>query len=241
MKKFFLVLFFSFIFMSASYAGYMFNLPNTTSWYYIQDDNTLAINKWVNYNGKYYYFDTNGLMLINTITPDGYTVGIDGSWIVNAPQQQNQLQTSNTVSTVGTSITSSSASKRELKNNILAQSGVSFVDTIRIGAKNWSNTIKLNGNNSYLKTNSGTYNQLTFEVGINNVNPDAEYLLSIEVNGQEAEEFTDFSDNGDTITINVDQNAEIMIIYSCVAESGKYLNDNSKSLYLRNAVFKKVK
>ena len=37
---------------------------------------------WVDWNGKRYYCDAaDGKMLVNTTTPDGYTVGADGALV----------------------------------------------------------------------------------------------------------------------------------------------------------------
>lgn len=43
-------------------------------WYYFDNDGYALVNQWV---GDY-YVDENGVMLIDTITPDGFRVGIDG-------------------------------------------------------------------------------------------------------------------------------------------------------------------
>lgn len=49
-------------------------------WYYF-NDNSIMVTGWLENSGKWYYFDkTNGNMLKNTVTPDGYFVAIDGSW-----------------------------------------------------------------------------------------------------------------------------------------------------------------
>lgn len=54
-------------------------------WYYLWDIHDgnfgkMITNRWVLYKDKYYYFAANGMMLKNSITPDGYTVLNDGSW-----------------------------------------------------------------------------------------------------------------------------------------------------------------
>ena len=36
---------------------------------------------WKLINGKYYFMNTNGEMLENTTTPDGYKVNKNGEWI----------------------------------------------------------------------------------------------------------------------------------------------------------------
>jgi len=46
-------------------------------WYYFNDAGYIAMNQWV---GNY-YLGPSGTMLINTITPDGYRVDMNGAWI----------------------------------------------------------------------------------------------------------------------------------------------------------------
>ena len=50
------------------------------------------MNTWKEIDGKQYYFGSDGYMLSNTTTPDGYYVGADGAWIesaVNEPVNNN--------------------------------------------------------------------------------------------------------------------------------------------------------
>lgn len=63
----------------SSFAG-EWKLDEKGYWYQ-NDDGNYSVNSWQEINGKQYYFDANGYMLSNTITPDGYTVGADGAWI----------------------------------------------------------------------------------------------------------------------------------------------------------------
>ena len=46
-------------------------------WYYFRSNGAMARNCWV---GNY-YLGSDGIMLTNTITPDGYRVGPNGAWI----------------------------------------------------------------------------------------------------------------------------------------------------------------
>lgn len=56
-------------------------LPAGDHWEYQNDDGTRQANGWFqDENGKSYYFDGDGRMLYNTVTPDGYRVGPDGAW-----------------------------------------------------------------------------------------------------------------------------------------------------------------
>ncbi len=56
---------------------------DTTGWWYQEDNGGYSINCWKEIGNKWYYFNQNGYMLSNTVTPDGYHVGIDGAWIQN--------------------------------------------------------------------------------------------------------------------------------------------------------------
>lgn len=48
---------------------------------YQNDDGSKFANQWAEIGGKLYYFDADGCILINTVTPDGKTVGADGVYI----------------------------------------------------------------------------------------------------------------------------------------------------------------
>ncbi len=72
---------------TVSYAGQW--QSNSTGWWWQEDDGTWPANGWKEINGKYYYFDSNGYLMTNTTTPDGYQVGVDGAWIPNTKQTDN--------------------------------------------------------------------------------------------------------------------------------------------------------
>lgn len=52
-------------------------------WYYCGKDGFLLKNTWLHdpADGKYYYLGDDWVMLHDTTTPDGYTVGPDGAWV----------------------------------------------------------------------------------------------------------------------------------------------------------------
>ena len=50
------------------------------TWYYLNMDGSMAVG-WIQISGKWYYLRSDGAMLANTVTPDGYVVGVDGAWI----------------------------------------------------------------------------------------------------------------------------------------------------------------
>lgn len=60
---------------------------DTTGWWYQNDDGSYPINGWNWVEGKCYYFTPEGYCLINTQTPDGYTVDASGAWVVDGVVQ----------------------------------------------------------------------------------------------------------------------------------------------------------
>ncbi len=68
--------------------------------WYQNDDGSYPVNTWQWIDGnrdgvsESYYFNENGYMLANTVTPDNYTVNADGAWTVNGVvQTQGQTNT----------------------------------------------------------------------------------------------------------------------------------------------------
>lgn len=75
------------------------------TWYYYE--NQERVKGWKEIDGVYYYFNkTNGAMLVNSYTPDGYYVGADGAWDGKAANQSKITSTSKTKT--GTTKTSGS-------------------------------------------------------------------------------------------------------------------------------------
>jgi hypothetical protein len=68
---------------------------DNNGWWYQEDNGSYPTNSWKWINGKSYYFGSNGYMLSNTTTPDGYTVNADGAWVVNGAVQTQSGATSN--------------------------------------------------------------------------------------------------------------------------------------------------
>ncbi|WP_395546682.1 MULTISPECIES: hypothetical protein [unclassified Lacrimispora] len=53
---------------------------NDLGWKYQNEDGSYMTNTWGEINGKWYYFNRDGYMLSDTITPDGYQVNKNGEW-----------------------------------------------------------------------------------------------------------------------------------------------------------------
>lgn len=72
---------------SNAYAGSW--QQNETGYWWQNDDGSYPVNTWQWVDGnndgisESYYFNENGYCLMNTITPDGFTVDANGAWTVN--------------------------------------------------------------------------------------------------------------------------------------------------------------
>lgn len=268
MKKVLFISLFCIILSNITFAANNWVLiPSTDDYIYLDENNVPIKNQWKMYDSnkdgldEFYFFDANGIMMRDRKAPDGSYFNKDGMYEVNGVIQTNSNQKSTTIisetktntnsqvveTTANNSniiITnddtkSSATSKKELKNNITKKSGVEFVDTKKIDGANWVNTIRFSGNDSFLKADSGNYNELTFQAGLVSLSDNATYLLSIYVNGELLEEYdSEYFNTGDNIVCDFDANSEIMIVYNCQAEEGNYLSQDNKYLYLRNANFK---
>ncbi|MCC8026828.1 MAG: CAP domain-containing protein [Clostridium sp.] len=75
--------------LTTAYGGQW--LQDAAGWKYQNDDTSFHVSGWQWIDGKCYYFTPEGYCLINTVTPDGYTVDASGAWIVNGAVQVREL------------------------------------------------------------------------------------------------------------------------------------------------------
>lgn len=136
---------------------------------------------------------------------------------------------------------SSVETKKNLYSNITQKQGTTLYDTKKVNSTGWINVIGMNGNNSYIKSNSGNYNCLSMEVCIDKPTDNTIYDLSIYVNNQLLETYDDFDDEPQQIEVFFDTNSNIMIVYNASSEDDKYLSNDNKTLYIRNGRFKNKK
>lgn len=97
---------------------------DTTGYWYQNDDGSYPVNCWQWIDGNQdgiaesYYFNDKGYLLVNTTTPDGYTVDANGAWTVDgivqtqaiavssvSPQPQEQTSQAPTQSSTNVSTT----------------------------------------------------------------------------------------------------------------------------------------
>lgn len=83
--------------LTTAFAGQWQQDPETAQWKYLNDAGMYYTNGWQWIDGnadgiaECYYFDVNGNCLINTSTPDGYTVDGNGAWIINGVIQTQTI------------------------------------------------------------------------------------------------------------------------------------------------------
>ncbi len=63
-----------------------------TGWWYQNDDKSYPVSCWKEIDGKQYYFDEKGWLLMNTTTPDGKQVDINGALIQPAETKSQEAE-----------------------------------------------------------------------------------------------------------------------------------------------------
>lgn len=103
--------------------------------YCIKDNGVKAVSEWVeiDFEGDYYlehyYFDFNGYLIMNGITPDGYVVNERGQWIVNGIVQRKHYEvpkSSKTTSDRNNASVTNNQSK-EVNNNDIGSLTIVFL------------------------------------------------------------------------------------------------------------------
>lgn len=106
MKKVFLILTFVLCMLQVTFAG---NLKQDDKGiYYVKDNGSYAISEWITYDAdndgkeEYYYFNSDGYLVVNGKTPDGYDVNSKGQWIKNGSvQTKEKIKSSNSNNSLG--------------------------------------------------------------------------------------------------------------------------------------------
>ena len=72
---------------------------NENGWWYLNDDGSYPVSewKWIDSNNdgtsECYYFDDEGYLVVDDVTPDGYTVNENGAWVDNGVIQTQKKNT----------------------------------------------------------------------------------------------------------------------------------------------------
>ena len=105
MKKIILVALFVLSTIQITFAGQL--KQDVKGIYYVKDNGTYAVSEWVTLDldadGKeeYYYFNSDGYLLVNGKTPDGYDANSKGQWIKNGEVQQKSKVSNNSSNAIG--------------------------------------------------------------------------------------------------------------------------------------------
>ena len=105
MKKVFLIATFILCMMQVTLAGQL--KQDVKGIYCVKDNGSYAVSEWVTLDldadGKeeYYYFNSDGYLLVNGKTPDGYDVNSKGQWIKNGEVQQKAKVSNNSSNAIG--------------------------------------------------------------------------------------------------------------------------------------------
>lgn len=244
-------------------------VKDTKGWRYFLSNNQYYKNewRWINssdYHKAYcYYFDQNGYIYLDTITPDGYYVNADGQWsnpITKEAwtQESYAIYTTNNITTVtgivantgtniidttGITISSSgvaAGSSRNLRNNIADMNNVSIVDKLELNGTTYKNLICFESNGAWLTVKMGKYTRLKLKVAVKDSYIDeTAYRLLIYVNDEEIDEI-DFDSEKYTRLDSYEQDYEIeceegdtIMLYYSFTETNRWLK---KKMYITSGV-----
>lgn len=120
------------------------------NWAYYQDDGTFAKNQWI---GNY-YLGSDGIMLTNTITPDGFYVGADGSKQSGVIRKENLKESTINYQNTSSYVTTTGVKVRTEPNTdcrVLAVLDAGTQVTFKGYMNGWAN-IDYKGQNAYVKS-----------------------------------------------------------------------------------------
>lgn len=155
---------------------------DANGWWYQNDDGGYPISTWQWIDGnsdgiaESYYFDEQGYCLLNTTTPDGFTVNATGAWTVNGVVQTQQS---------ATPTVSNNVQAKYLRDlTPVSKSAYSVEESWRTNQNSlWSNVIRLSGalNNTHVEFYTGKeYNWLSAQIApAQNFDPSVEYVLEV--------------------------------------------------------------
>lgn len=155
---------------------------DANGWWYENDNGTYPTNTWQWIDGnsdgiaESYYFDGQGYCLLNTTTPDGFTVNATGAWTVNGVVQTQQSATPPVANNV---------QAKYLKDmEPVTKSAYSIEESWRTNQNAlWSNVVRLSGalNNTHVEYYTGAeFNTLTAKIApAQNFDPAVEYSLEV--------------------------------------------------------------
>lgn len=107
---------------------------DTNGWWYQYDDASYPNNGWTWVDGKCYYFTPEGYCLMDTQTPDGYTVDASGAWVVDGVVQTQDGSQSASGTTVQWGSLSFTVPDEFVRDTTSTEDGLFFLDENRMAA-----------------------------------------------------------------------------------------------------------
>lgn len=249
------------------YAGTWMN--NTTGWWYDNGDGTYPAScwQWIDGNNdgtaECYYFDQNGYLSINTYTPDGYQVDLNGAWIENGVVKTRSFgnTASNNSSKTNIENTKSSNSNKTTGKNSKSDdsdtgtSGFNMWDmdttdkSVFVKKKNvvtnqkqvWSKAWLFQSVNDILASYTsyaefyigGNYTTLTFTAAPNGTTYKKNFILQIYGDDDQELATFDFNRKSKPLTETVDVSGQEYIKFFFTLDTDD-LDTGSAGLYLKN-------
>lgn len=209
---------------------------DANGWWYQNDDGSYPTSTWhwIDGNGdgiaESYYFNEQGYCLMNTTTPDGYTVNPAGAWTVNEVVQTQQVTPPPTVNNVEAKYL------RDLTP--VSKSAYSVEESWRTSQNAlWSNVIRLSGalNNTHVEFYTGKeYNRLSAQIApAQNFSESVAYALEIYGDDDILLDTFDFDYRTTPIDIFVDISGQNYIKLVWVQTQGPW----SSGIILKDAKF----
>lgn len=268
MKKLVFVMLFLIALSSFSFtalAGWIYS-DKAKKWYYLDDQTKELIRgKWhgiIDNNTneiKYYFFNENGCLLMNTITPDGKQVNEKGEWVENGIVKviiPNSKPSSNVINASGQELTDKHKEKVEevsnkqtvndnsnilyaqqgessgrlLKNYILASENVEIIDEKNINGSKKRNVITFKNDGAFISINTKKYNKIIIKMERDKSSRDDYFRLALIVNGDEQDSI-EFEDE-EYITeyeFTYSLNDDVDIVMYSNAENNSW---SSKNVYI---------
>lgn len=165
-------------------------IQDGNKWYYYDSNGTMAVNTWKNIDGYSYYFGPDGAMYANTTTPDGQLVDNEGRKIDTEIREEAD----------------NSGDSTKLNKTFKYDDGGEYYKDEDTGEENYHYTVtlKLNGSGKYEVKISDGRNKTT-KTGTYTYSPEDEII-----------EFSGYLDtagycDGETIEINIDDIGDIYL------------------------------
>ena len=217
-------------------------LQNSTGWWYDNGNGTWPANTWMWIDGnndgvaESYYFDQFGYCMMNTTTPDGYTVDGNGAWTVNGVVQTRS--TAGTAANVGQQVIESNVEPVNLSD--LDPVAYNLFSRKRSNVKTsqnalWGHAMSLQEGGYAEFFTDGKYNWLTLTYApASGFRDDADYSLNVYGDDDKLLASYDFDYKTDPTDVSVNIAGQKYVKLYLERNKGSFY----QVLYMKNAQFK---